>query len=615
MTPWNPLALWFLLLIPPIVLLYLLKMRREPQTISTTMLWERVLSDLQANTPFQKLRSNLQLILQLLLVILLTLALCEFFIRGEARRGRTFVAILDASASMQSRDGSPTRFDEAKQKLLGIINGMGANDEMMILLAAGGGVRSQLSFSGVKGQLTQFVKALSPTDSLSGVREALLLSIASIKSRLRDRQRKAEILLLSDGALQSLADLGQLQYPIRFIGCGRRANNVAITSLNVRRLPHTTRRYAVFVEVTNYSKQSQSFYLSLGEGFEGGEISSRKVRLGPGKSLSKTFKLEIRPGPINLSVDVKDDLALDNRAVAFIQAPKRLKVLLASAGNFYIRKALGSDPMTEVALSGTSLSRSGGYDLVICDGFVPSTLPDCPVLYFAPPKPPAGIKQRDRYQGIRITHWNRSHPYMRYLDLSNVEIFQADTYVVENGRGLAFRDQKAVIVTLNERPYEDVVVGFKLHESNWPLRLSWPLFLFNILERIRELKHLAAARTVGPGQTVPIEPGTAKTIVVTDPDGKPHELPTDGAAVYFHQTERVGTYQIDAEGRKSTFAVNLLSHEESHSAPRSSLDFGGEMVSRKSDVQQVNKPLWRWFALAALLICMIEWWVFHRKIA
>lgn len=612
---WNPIALWFLLLIPPIVLLYLLKMRREPTQVASTMLWEQVLSDLQANTPFQRLRANLQLILQLLMVLLLVAALADLFVRGTARQGRTIVAVLDASASMKSRDGRPTRFDEAKERLLEVVAQMGPQDEMMVLLAAGGSVRTQQNFTRSAADLRRFISKQQPTDMLSGVREALLLAVASIKPRLERSGRSAEILLLSDGALDSLVELDQIQYPIRFLGCGKRGDNLAITALHVRRLPYTIRRYAVFVEVTNFDDRPRQCYLSLGEGFEGGEISSRKLELPPGKSVGKTFKLRIRPGPINVAIDARDDLALDNRAVTFIQAPRRLKVLVATPGNLYLRKALWADEMTEIAEQGPRLGAATGYDLVICDGFVPPKMPDCPVLMIAPPLDRLqGVRPGPRFKHARITHTNRSHPYTRYLQLDDVEILQTETLELSSGRGLAFIDNAPVIGLLTNRPYEDVVIGFRLSRSTWPMRASWPIFVFNILERIRELKHRAREQTYQPGQTVPLEPGGAKGLRVTRPSSEQVELSGEGQTRYFHQTDRVGVYQVEADGKKSRFAVNLLSHAESRTAPRDKLDLGNRQIARRKQTQEVRKPLWRWFALAALAALMLEWWVFHRKI-
>ena len=68
-------AFWFALTLPVVLLLYLLKRRRKLKLVSSTVLWERFLAESQANAPFQKLRKNLLLFLQLLMLLLAVLAL------------------------------------------------------------------------------------------------------------------------------------------------------------------------------------------------------------------------------------------------------------------------------------------------------------------------------------------------------------------------------------------------------------------------------------------------------------------------------------------------------------------------------------------------------------
>jgi len=80
-----PFALGLLALAVPIVVLYLLKVKREDLTVSSNFLWRRVLEDKQANAPWQKLQKNWLLLLQLLLLFLLVFTLTRPFFEAEAQ--------------------------------------------------------------------------------------------------------------------------------------------------------------------------------------------------------------------------------------------------------------------------------------------------------------------------------------------------------------------------------------------------------------------------------------------------------------------------------------------------------------------------------------------------
>jgi hypothetical protein len=75
--------------VPLLLLLYFLKLKRREQIVSSTLLWKRAVQDLQVNAPFQRLRRNILLLLQLLVLLAILLALAGpilSLIAGPARR-------------------------------------------------------------------------------------------------------------------------------------------------------------------------------------------------------------------------------------------------------------------------------------------------------------------------------------------------------------------------------------------------------------------------------------------------------------------------------------------------------------------------------------------------
>src|SRR5215211_9352796 len=115
LNPWTA-ALAGAIVIPSLLVLYFLKLRRREMAVSSTLLWKKAVQDLQVNAPFQKLRRNLLLLLQLLLLFLLLLALSRPVTKYTQVAGKTTVLLIDRSASMSASDPElkgKTRLDEA----------------------------------------------------------------------------------------------------------------------------------------------------------------------------------------------------------------------------------------------------------------------------------------------------------------------------------------------------------------------------------------------------------------------------------------------------------------------------------------------------------------------
>src|ERR1041384_3249060 len=91
-------AALFALLIPLIVF-YFLKLKRPRLELPSLALWRQVISDQRVNSPFQKFRRNLLLLLQILLLSLLVLAAMQPYWRGDLADAKYLPILIDTSAS------------------------------------------------------------------------------------------------------------------------------------------------------------------------------------------------------------------------------------------------------------------------------------------------------------------------------------------------------------------------------------------------------------------------------------------------------------------------------------------------------------------------------------
>ena len=159
-----------------------------------------------------------------------------------------------------------------------------------------------------------------------------------------------------------------------------------------------------------------------------------------------------------------------------------------------------------------------------------------------------------------------------------------------------------------------LVVAFDLAESNWPLRLSYPLFMQNVVSWTPRAA-LADELSVPTGRPLSVLPTPdAESVVVRNPQGDEERLALDPMRpVFYGGTERAGVYEIDYGSRVTRIAVNLLDREESAVSPAASIQMGrSEIQARESGVEKTHE-LWRWLVAVALGILMIEWWVYSRR--
>jgi hypothetical protein len=604
-----PAAFFFAATLPVVILFYLLKRKRVVKLVASTLLWQKFLADVQANAPFQRLRHNWLLLLQLLLLVLAILALSRPYFSGHTATSGLRVVILDASASMQSSDEEPSRFEKARTEALKLVDGLKDQEQMLVLLA-GAHTEVKQSATGNKAALRRAIEDCQVTDSSTRLTEALKLADTLIRDK-----RNPEIHLFSDGAAGDLSEFANKGMQVTYHRVGQRANNLAITTLDIRENPENRTERAIYTSVANFSTNVQQTDLELL--FDGEVVDARPLSVPAGETSPQVFTAaQQRDGVFTVRIDAKDDLAADNQASIVSLLPGAVKVELVSRGNRFLEKALHAaanvnlTPVQDLTDSGES------FDVVILDDVTPAVWPKANVLALHVVNTNWFEGAWTNIQNPTAVDWKNTHPLLRYISFDNVQISETLGVKTPSWAVPLVEAQQTPLIMAGELAHQKIVwIGFDTLQSTWPLRISFPMFIANSIEWLNPASTKSGQLMVHAGE--PFRYGLAQpaaTVEVVMPDGSKKTLELgDAREVVFGDTGKQGVYHLKVGTNDVAFCVNVLDAAESNTKPREQLEFGKFDKISSTELRQANVEIWHWIAALAVAVLLFEWWYYHKR--
>ncbi len=609
---------WLLLsaLAIPIILLYMLRLRRKQARVSSTFLWMQVLREQQANTPWQKLKRNLLLFLQLLILTAMIFALTRPAVETIVVASGSVIIILDASASMNATDISPSRFDSARVTISTLINQLPSASQVTLILA---GHTPKTLIAGESNK-TLLQNTLADAKATQGETDWFAaFSLAAGAAQIN--QLETTTVIVSDGGLPQ-SGLPSLPGETRYIPVGESAENIGITALALRNAQNTPE---LFAEITNFGKTNHVVTISFYFGQE--LITARKMEIKGSQAKSLTLdKLPKESGVYTASISIDDTLqpdsfSLDDTAYAVYQSASARRVLLVSKGNLFIEQLLASLPNIQPfralpAQDGSLQIPNDPFDLYIFDGISPAELPSGNLLFINPSSNPlftVGAIYKD-IKDIQV----RENNLTQFVDFSNVHILQAHSIDAPNWADeLITTDQGALVFAGETDSRRIAALTFDLRESDLPLQVAYPILFSNLINYLVPPTAFDATQSLKPAESITIIPNTfANQIAVVAPNQKAIAFDANQNIV-FSDTQDIGYYAVNFLSEKKTsveyFAVNLFSLEESNIAPRDSIKVGKSQITPTVSEKIGQRELWKWLAALALIILMIEWQVFHRR--
>ena len=617
----TPAAFAALSLAIPILLLYMLRLRRREVEISSTFLWRQVLEDTEANTPWQRLRRNLLLFLQLLILLALVLALARPFITVPTVSAGVIALLVDASASMQADDlEGRTRFDAAMDRARDMVDNMNPNDEISLIRVAN--VAEPLTgYTGDKGVLRRAIDAMTPSQGDADWDTALTLAAAGAA-----RGASFSIVMISDGGTGSIGALpANIPKPI-YIAVGESANNVAITALATRALPGEAPR--LFAQVTNYGAETAD--ISLVARLDGVLRFSRSGSIPPRTQLPIPFDepidmdFETLAATLTFDNDVADHLALDNDAYAVRDVGMTRRIYFVSAeGNLFLEQALRSLPGAQTFRASPE-NRSlpaADFDLYVFDGWLPNTLPAADMLLINPPNSTPLFSIGAATEPSDKVEIAADSPITDFIDLDEMSLLESRQIDAIWAETLIRAGDSDLLLSGELDARQIAIMPFDLRDSNLPLLIAFPVLMANLLEWFSPADVVALPDAPRPGDPLLIKPPLhADSIRITAPDGATQELRADARHLLYSGADQLGLYLLEVieAGEVKTrqrFAINLFVTDESEIQPRAEaeLSLGGTARPADADARLGLREYWSLAVLLALLLLLIEWVVYHRR--
>jgi hypothetical protein len=651
LAPWLG-ALLLAATLLPLVALYILRLRRVRRSVSSTIPWVRRTDDLRANAPFQRLRPSWLLLVQALLLALLALALAQPVLRGLGWQGGRVVLLVDCSASMRTLDaeGGGSRLEQARRLAVaraeslqgGGLFAAGAPEIMVISFAGSAEVRTP--FTASLSRVREAIESITPTDERTLLAPALELARAHQAAPSGERESAARepatLELFSDGRI---ADAGEASLRaserLAWTCVGSAVTrNAGLSAVGLERSIDDPSQVEAFAALRDFADEPVERMVELRA--DGALVAAtpqavqvpapsqrggarmpgeRRVTFPPFASATQRLvEVVTQPG---------DAFATDDRALVAVREARLPSIALVGADDSLdaLVSALPTRSVTRLdrAAADAAIAKDArwaeSFDVVVSAGAAPRDMTRGRWLHFGavpelPGLHPFGEAGRDFARTAR-----GDHPALAQCNLNELVVRRAHRVAAESGWTALIEGGRAPLALAGRtgQGYA-ILVTFEPGDSNWPFQRSFVNFAAQAIDLLAGMGEVAGEPSVEPGAMIRVRvPDGARDLVVTTPAGvKSVMQPLDGEASW-GPARTCGAYRIAWTGRDGAASsrwvvVNQLDPAECDVAAARTLSIGGAQVTPRAG-GSTTLEAWPLAAGAALVLLLLEWWLYHRQ--
>ncbi|MFF2888181.1 VWA domain-containing protein [Paenibacillus sp. NPDC057967] len=645
---------WFFVSLLVIVAMYLLKKTYRNTEVASHLLWRRLLQEQEANRPWQRLRSRLLLLLQLLAAALLVLALMEPVSMKPYNSDELAVLVIDRSVSMtalaeaESAANQKTKFELAIDAAKDWVDQQPENRPVRVI--ATGAVPAEIaSLANSRQDLYRALDELTPYYGRTDHTAAL-----SLADSLHYGQSGGITVVFTDGKWRDAEEANGLQlfHPLQVVTVGSESadQNGSILHFGIRPDAGKPGYHHAAVTVRNDAEREREYTVEIYSGHEDRpleRIAARKVSIAPGEwgsvelsglAPAAYYKAQLLP--------MNDSVRTDNAAYGFPVIQRSNQALVVSnEGNMFLEKALLLSGVIPVKASASSVPPSGeqatGIDWIVVDGAYEQLRDDQAWAALLASKPLWLIDhplagERSVVPKNTVVQ-AQEHAVTSYITLADTHIGRMHQLDQRDG------DWGEAVLTYGGVPaiLAGIVEGkprlrytFKLQDTDLPLRPEFPVLVLQSSQWMSggsqgELGTAAAGERLAASLHAEIEYGEWETVeqagagTMQEHRQLKERLSLSDTGGMIEAPEIPGLYRLlergaDGELLASRY-LSVTAHPE-ELLPAAELQLkgisqgglpGGSSESNE-DLPAAANPLLPWVILLILIVLLAEWEVYRR---
>ena len=394
---------------------------------------------------------------------------------------------------------------------------------------------------------------------------------------------------------------------------GEPAPNVALASFQVRRRLDDPGAVQGVVVARNHgvSDTVAEVLVSAGRG-----SPTRAIELAAGAREILVF--DDLPAAVGYQAEVRaadDGLPADNLAFASLDEPSELSVVVVGDEPWPIVRALQAVPaVTAQAIAVDSFDQANpSADFYVFQGFAPELLPAASSVFVQPPAMPAlGLDSPSNADTHPLAV--ADSPLLKSIDVGDLVSDSDVTYAVPAWAQVDLSvGDRALLARGVVYGRRTAVIGFDVAGPGVTQAPWFPVFWSNVVRWADPFAPLPDGADLEPGRPARLVPHPrADRVAVTSPGGESAEFTMPEPAVL--EVTVPGIYTV-----RQFVGEELMAQTSIDFAPglatrpaRGGASAGSSATVDSPQRIQDQIELWPWVAVLALILVLVEWWIFHR---